>query len=498
MRVVNCTLIYPHQLFHQHPSITKDATVVLIEDTLFFGDPRYPASFHKQKLILHRASMQAYAQQLRDNGREVRYCDYEPDKTADQHVQELIEEGFTSFRLADPCDDSLTRRITRACKKADVELTFDPTPMFMTPPDVGQEIIGKSAPYRMASFYIQQRKRFNILVKDDQPVGGAWSFDADNRKKWPKKREAPTVPAIQHRAWVAEATEYVEQQFPDNPGAVDPFVYPVTRPQARKWLERFCAERLVDFGTYEDAMVAEEGVLHHSVLTPALNIGLLTPQEVVDAVLDWSKSHDVPLNDLEGFIRQVIGWREFMQIMYREIGVKQRTSNFWDHKTPMPAAFYSGTTGIVPVDRVIQRLLDGAYTHHIERLMILGNFMLLCEIAPDDVYRWFMEMYIDAYDWVMVPNVYGMSQFADGGLLCTKPYISGSNYVRKMSDYPVGDWCAVWDGLFWRFIHRHRDFFNKQPRLSMMARQLDRMGEEKLKQHLAVAEAYLAELPQLG
>ncbi len=498
MSLVNCTLVFPHQLFHRHPSISKDATVVLIEDTLFFGDPRYPAHFHKQKLILHRASMQAYAQHLRDAGHTLRYYDYDSKQTADRLVQQLVDDGFTAFRLADPCDDILLRRVTRACRKAEAGLTLDPTPMFLTPPDVGREAIGKSAPYRMASFYIQQRKRLNILVEDDQPVGGAWSFDADNRKKWPKGRNVPPAPVVQHRKWIDEATAYVEQRFPDNPGHSEPFVYPITHRQARKWLDTFCEERLVDFGTYEDAMVAEEGVLHHSVLTPALNIGLLTPQEVVDAVLDWSASHEVPLNDLEGFIRQVIGWREFMQIMYREIGVKQRNSNFWDHTNPMPAAFYTGTTGILPVDQVLERLLAGAYTHHIERLMILGNFMLLCEIAPDEVYRWFMEMYIDAYDWVMVPNVYGMSQFADGGLLCTKPYISGSNYVRKMSDYPADDWCAVWDGLFWRFIYKHRDFFTKQPRLSMMARQLDRMGDQKLKQHLAVAKAYLAELPRLG
>lgn len=166
------------------------------------------------------------------------------------------------------------------------------------------------------------------------------------------------------------------------------------------------------------------------------------------------------MNSLEGFVRQVLGWREFIRGIYHVVGSKQRTTNYWGFTRKIPQSFYDGTTGIVPLDNVIQKLVKTGYSHHIERLMVLSNFMLLCEFDPDEVYRWFMEMYIDAYDWVMVPNVYGMGQFADGGLMCTKPYISGSNYVLKMSDYKKdGKWTEIWDGLFWRFMHVHRDFF---------------------------------------
>ena len=190
-----------------------------------------------------------------------------------------------------------------------------------------------------------------------------------------------------------------------------------------------------------------------------LNIGLLTPQQVLDRTFEFSRTHTVPLASLEGFIRQVIGWREFMYCIYHAVGETQRRGNFWDCQRDLPASFYSADTGIPPVDRVIRRVMDLAYCHHIERLMVLGNFMLLCEVRPEQVYQWFMELFIDAYDWVMVPNVYGMSQYADGGLITTKPYISSSNYIRKMSDFSRGPWCAIWDGLFWRFVSRHKEVF---------------------------------------
>jgi deoxyribodipyrimidine photolyase-related protein len=247
---------------------------------------------------------------------------------------------------------------------------------------------------------------------------------------------------------------------------------------------------------YEDAIVAKENILHHSVLTPMLNTGLLTPQQVLDAVLKHAEAYGTPLNSVEGFVRQVIGWREFIRIVYEREGSKQRSTNYWKFKRKIPAGFWTGTTGIAPIDITIRKVLATGYCHHIERLMVLGNFMLLCEFDPDEVYKWFMELFIDAYDWVMVPNVYGMTQFADGGLMTTKPYISGSNYLMKMSDYEKGDWQQVWDGLFWRFMHVHRDFFLKNPRLGMLVGTFDKMSEEKRNNHLATAEKYLISLDQ--
>jgi deoxyribodipyrimidine photolyase-related protein len=225
-----------------------------------------------------------------------------------------------------------------------------------------------------------------------------------------------------------------------------------------------------------------------------LNIGLLNPQQIIEATLKYAAEHDIPLNSLEGFIRQIIGWREFIRIIYELEGSKQRTTNYWKFTRKIPASFWQGETGILPIDTTIKKTLKTAYNHHIERLMILGNFFLLCEFDPNEVYKWFMEMYIDAYDWVMVPNVYGMTQFADGGLMTTKPYISGSNYLMKMGNFDKGNWQEIWDALFWRFMWVHREFFKQNPRLGMLLNTWDKMAEEKKQTHLQIAENYLASL----
>ena len=217
--------------------------------------------------------------------------------------------------------------------------------------------------------------------------------------------------------FVPEAKITVELDFPNSIGVANTFNYPTNHVAAKKWLIDFIDSRLNQFGDFEDAMSAEQDVLFHSVLTPMLNIGLLSPKEAIDAAL--SRQSQVPINALEGFIRQVIGWREFMRLAYLKMGRQQQTSNFWGFSRAKPKSFYTGSTGIDPVDTVIQRILRTGYFHHIERLILLGSFMLLCEIHPDHVYRWFMENFIDAYDWIMVPNIYGMSQYAEGGKITT-------------------------------------------------------------------------------
>ena len=249
-----------------------------------------------------------------------------------------------------------------------------------------------------------------------------------------------------------------------------------------------------DFGAYEDAIVKNESILFHSVLTPALNVGLLTPQQIIDKTFELHKKLNFPLNSLEGFIRQIIGWREFMRAIYLRESVKQRTKNAMGFTRKIPKSFYDGTTGIEPIDQTIKKILETGYCHHIERLMVLGNFMQVCEFDPDEVYRWFMELFIDAYDWVMVPNIYGMSQYADGGMMTTKPYVSGSNYILKMSDYTKGPWCEVWDGLYWRYIDQHQELFAKNPRMSMIVNLVKKMEPQKLKTHRHKAEQFLSSL----
>jgi deoxyribodipyrimidine photolyase-related protein len=345
----------------------------------------------------------------------------------------------------------------------------------------------------MADFYRWQRERLGILVDGDgAPAGGRWSFDAENRRKLPRNMPTPALPASGASTHVADVQWLVGRYFPDHPGDAKGFAWPVTRRAAREWLERFIAERLAQFGPFEDAISTRSDTLFHSALAPCLNLGLLTPREVVDATLAAARRRDIPVSSVEGFIRQVIGWREFVRGVYRQFGTQQQAANFFNHHRQPASSWHDGTTGIPPLDAAIQRTLRLGWTHHIERLMIIGNLMTLCEIAPPTAHRWFMEMFVDSSDWVMGPNVYGMALYSDGGLFATKPYICGSNYIRKMSDHGSGPWCDVVDGLYWRFVGRHRDFFASNPRLALVPKALDRLPTARRQRILAAAEAFLA------
>ena len=488
------TLVYPHQLFADHPSIQLGRPVALIEDPLFFGtDPEWPQLVHRQKLLLHRASMQAYAESLRSQGFDVSLQEHHKARDTTAHLQLLLQQGYRSFHLADPVDHVLERRLHAVLEASGGTAVIAPTPMLLTPQSVIDDHFGTGKKPFMARFYEMQRRRLDLLLEPDGgPLGGQWSFDADNRKKLPKGILVPPEPAQAAPAALQAQRQQLNSESLPGIGSSDAFAYPVTHEAAEAWLDQFLEQRLIQFGAYEDAISSQHRVMWHGVLTPMLNCGLLTPQQILKRTLERAEAGDVPLNSLEGFVRQIVGWREFMAAMYRRHGVEMRQGNFWNFDNrPIPQAFYTATTGLPPIDDAIQHALDTGYCHHIERLMLVGNLMLLCGFHPTRVYTWFMELFVDAYDWVMVPNVYGMSQFADGGIFTTKPYLSGSNYVRKMSDYRKGDWCEIWDGLFWSFIKRHESFFRGQYRLAMMARNLDRMAPDTLLGHQRRAQQFL-------
>ena len=490
--MADASLIFPHQLFDPHPALSKGRVVLFIEDSLLFGDdPHVGLKFHQQKIVLHRASMKSYAAELERRGYLVRYIDFEIGKTIGDH---LGAKKFGTLHYCDTTDFLLEKRL----RGTGISLRRYDSPMFLSPPGWLKDQFPQGKKPFMARFYERQRKRMGILLNEDgSPTGGQWSFDESNRKPMPKKGwlEIPADPGSRATDYTREAVAYTERNFPDHFGRAADFNYPVSHASAEAWFEKFLEQRFRLFGDYEDAIAADERVLFHSVLTPMLNVGLLTPQKVTDRALEFAEEHGTPLNCVEGFVRQIIGWREFIRAVYELRGVESRNGIFWNFEDrPIPNACYDASTGIAPVDTAIRRALDHAYCHHIERLMLLGNFMLLCQFHPVRVYNWFMELFIDAYDWVMVPNVHGMSQFGDGGLFTTKPYISGSNYVRKMSDFKKGEWCDTWDGLFWMFVKNHEEFFRSQHRLGMMARQLDKMPMQKLDNHRNNAEDFLASL----
>lgn len=488
-------ILFPNQLFEMSPLFEVNAPFYIVEEFLFFK--QYP--FHKQKIAFHRATMKRYADFLRNEKKMEVYYIESTEAISDIRllIPELKRQGVEKINYIDPVDNWLQKRLMKGCLEGNILTTVFDSPLFLnSKQDLASFFRSDKKKYHQTTFYTEQRKKRNILMESDgKPVGGKWTFDTENRKKYPAKKLPPPIqyPAVD--LYYEEAKAYVALHFPKHLGSITDYsLYPTSFEATKDWLNQFFEQRFIEFGIYEDAIVAENSILNHSVLTPMLNVGLITPKEIIEACLLYTEQNNIPINSTEGFIRQIIGWREFIRGIYECRGSEERTTNFWNFKKKIPASFYDGTTGIIPIDVTIKKVLQTGYCNHIERLMVLGNFMMLCEFDPDEVYQWFMELFIDSYDWVMVTNIYGMSQFSDGGLMATKPYISGSNYLMKMSNYKKGEWQATWDGLFWRFMHTHRDFFLSNPRLGMLVNMFDKMPKEKQQEHLENGERYLLSL----
>lgn len=472
-------LIFPHQLFEDNSLLDIERDIFIVEHPRYFID----FNFHKQKLVLHRASMKAYQELLNKKKYNCEYIEYKNYKK----INNLLKK-YKNIYCFDPSDHQLEKELTTKFKK---QLIIQESPCFLTDRTTLKKMLGDKDHYVMNSFYIAQRKRLNILIKDGKPIGGKWSFDEDNRLKMPKGVSIPSCYKPLTNTYVQEAKNYINNHFKDNPGNIDTFAWPITHEQAHRALEDFLKHRFKLFGPYQDAIVSDESFLFHSLLSSSLNNGLITPDYVVKTALDYAKNHSTPLNCVEGFIRQIIGWREFVRGIYLMHGKTQKKQNFFNHKNKLPKSFWDGSTGIIPIDVTIKKVLKTAYAHHIERLMVLGNFMFITDTNPNDVYTWFMELFIDAYDWVMVPNVYGMSQYADGGLMTTKPYFSSSNYIKKMSNFKNGDWCIIWDALYWRFVLKNSKLVLKNARLSYLKLYLAKMKQNVLEKHVSVAEDFL-------
>lgn len=487
-------LVFPHQLFETSPILELDCDFYIIEEYLFFKQYK----FHKQKIAFHRASMKAYEAYLKAKGKTVNYIEANEEQSDIRIlVPELIANDINDLHLIDPTDNWLEKHIKSASDS--ITIQWYNNPLFInTKEELGSFFKPSKKKFFQTSFYKQQRQERDVLMVNGEPEGGKLTYDSDNRKKYPKGKTPPTISFPDKTDHHKEAEDYVNTNFSNNYGELNDFiVYPIDFDSANAWLDQFLERRFHEFGPYEDAIVKEEHFLNHSLLSPLINIGLLNPMDVIERSIAYANANDVPLNSLEGFIRQILGWREFIRGVYEVKGSEERTKNFWNFNRKIPKSFYDGTTGIQPVDDVIKKVNKTAYAHHIERLMILGNFMVLCEFDPDEVYRWFMELFIDAYDWVMVPNVYGMSLFADGGLMSTKPYISSSNYILKMSNYSSkGDWQSTWDALFWTFMDKHRDFFLSNPRLGMLIRTFDKMKQDTKEEHFKNAKKFFTQLDE--
>tara|TARA_Y100000589_G_scaffold86827_1_gene80833 strand:+ start:2606 stop:4078 length:1473 start_codon:yes stop_codon:yes gene_type:complete len=484
-------LIFPHQLFEDNPLFRFDGTFFLIEEYLYFNQ----YNFHVQKLVFHRSSMKYYEDFLKKKKKKVSYVNqHETYSDIRKFIPYLKTKGFNHINYILTEDNYLDKRILSLSQEHSISANLLDSPMFLNKRSDLDFFDKKKKKFFQTSFYINQRKKFNVLLNNDgKPVGEKWTFDTENRKKYPKGKTPPVINKLKSDDYYLEAIKYVKKYYKNNIGIFsDEPLYPYTHNDAKLWLIKFLSERMQEFGVYEDAIVDSESYLNHSIISPMLNNGLLTPSYVLEKTLNFQL--DIPLNSLEGFLRQIIGWREFIRGVYFVKGSYERTFNFFNFSKKIPRSFYDASTGIYPIDDCISKVRKTSYNHHIERLMVLGNFMLLCEFHPDEIYKWFMEHYIDAYDWVMVPNIYGMSQFSDGGLMSTKPYLSSSNYLKKMSNYPKGDWEKIWDGLYWRFINKNRKFFENNIRMKFMINLLDKMDPDKKRIHFKKADTFLKNL----
>ena len=485
------TLIFPNQLFENSDLLQASKRITLVEEYLFFKH----FNFHKQKILFHRMSMKYYENYLREHYN----TEYIDSTKIESDVRILIQNlgsEIKKINVYEPNDNWLNKRLKNACRKKAIELRLFKNPLFLLDKEeLNPFFRSDKKKFFQTSFYKNQRQEMGLLMQHGSPEGGEWTYDKYNREKYPKGKQTPKIKRPAESTYFEEALIYVEKNYPDNCGELpNKPNYPHDFESSKKWFKEFLKTRFEEFGTYEDALLKNETKLHHSLLSPLMNVGLLDPNYVVQTSVDYAKKHNIPINSTEGFIRQIIGWREFIRGVYITKGTEERTKNFWNFNRKMPASFYNGSTGIEPFDDSVKKITKTGYIHHIERLMIIGNLMLLCEIDPDEVYRWFMELSIDSYDWVMVPNVYGMSQFSDGGLMSTKPYISGSSYILKMSDYKKNDWCLIWDALFWNFINNHKEFFKKNPRMRMLVSSFEKMDSEKKKKLLETSASFIENL----
>jgi len=468
----------------------KDCKIFMAED---LGLCTYE-KHHKLKILHFLSSMRSYNDLLKSKGFETDYYDCKnnfSDKYEDKLRKSIKESKAKKVFSFEVEDKPFEKKLNKIVKEIGLERVIVTSPMFLNARDDFKKYLENKKKPLMANYYKMSRIKFDLLVKDEKPVGGKWSFDKDNRKKLPQTVKLPKRLVASETKHTKVLKKFINTTFENHPGNTENFWLPTTHKESTEWLDDFLIEKLNLFGDYEDAVSQRDNILFHSALSPLINSGLITPEKIVDRLKKLKTK--VNLNSLEGYIRQVIGWREFMRGIYQNYSTEMEKGNFFKHKRKFKKEWYSGETGIPPLDHSIKNALKYGWTHHIERLMVLSSLMNLCEIEPKQVYKWFMEMFIDSSEWVMAPNVYGMGLFSDGGIFATKPYICGSSYYLKMMDFKKGEWCETVDGLYWRFINKNRKFFSSNPRLNMMVSVYDKMKNERKKKILSKAEAFITQ-----
>ena len=482
---MNTVWILGDQLSPEHAALAqtnpRKSRVLMVESKTRGSAFRY----HKLKLVLVYSAMRHFARDLRHAGWQVDYQLIENTGTfADGLQRHIATHKPAKLVLAEPNSFPETETVLKLGRKLRIPVELVPTKQFLLSREEFRAWASGQKRLVMENHYHRMRDRFGFLMEPDgRPSGGAWNFAPEIRatdKTW-KRAGAPraeTPPRDEPDKITREVMQMVDAEFPDNPGDVREFWLPVDRAAALRWLRYFIDERLPNFGVFEDMMAEGEPHLFHSVLSSSLNLGLLMPRECVEAAIDAYKRGAAPINSVEGYVRQVIGWREFINGVYWLRGPEYKELNSLGATRPLPVWFYTGETEMNCLHHVLKQNLRLGWNHHIQRLMVIGNFCLISGINPQEALRWYHEMYVDGYDWVMAPNVLGMSLYADGGFMATKPYAATSTYINRMSNYcehcrfdpaqKTGSDACPYNYLYWHFIDRHADRFAPNPRMRSM------------------------------
>ncbi|WP_289082279.1 cryptochrome/photolyase family protein [uncultured Sulfitobacter sp.] len=476
-------------------------------DTVVMAEVADEAAYvrhHPKKIALIFAAMRKFAHALEQDGWTVAYTQLDDTDNAGSIVGELLrraaQTGASEVLATEPGEWRLIGKL----KYAPLKVHLLPDDRFLaTHAEFEAWAEGRKA-LRMEYFYREMRRKTGLLMEGDQPAGGKWNFDHDNRKAAPEDVTVDGPLRFDPDATTREVLELVQARFGDNFGALEPFWFATTRAEALQALDHFIANALPRFGDYQDAMLNENEFLYHAILSPYLNIGLLNVTEICEAAADAYASGHAPINAAEGFIRQIIGWREYVRGIYFLEGPDYTARNILGHDRDLPWFYWGGETRMNCVAKAVGQTRTQAYAHHIQRLMVTGNFALLAGIDPAQVHEWYLAVYADAFEWVEAPNTIGMSQFADGGVIASKPYVSSGAYINRMSDHckschysvsaKTGDTACPFNLLYWHFLDRHRDRFSNNPRMGNMYRTWDRMDADKRKTVLAEGDALLARL----
>ena len=476
-----------HSWFKENNSKTTYVLMEVKEETSY-------VLHHAQKIIATFAAMRFFAEQLQQKGFEVIYFkinDKENDQGFYQNINKIIKErNITELQYLEPDEYRLSTELKKLESIENIKVESVDTEHFLVPKLYAKDFFSEKKHWRMEEFYRNMRKKFSILMDEDKPIGGKWNFDSDNRKRWngtPNTTE-DFRPSHNHEKLFLEINNENIEHFGE--GQETNFRWPISREESIKLLDNFVAKDLFNFGGFQDALHDENWRLFHSFLSFSLNSKMLSPLEVIKKAEEAYYEKDLPLSSVEGFIRQILGWREYIRGVYWANMPGYDQHNFFKHNAKLPDWYWTGKTDMRCLSLSISQSLTNAYAHHIQRLMIIGNFSLLAGIDPKEVHKWYLGIYIDAYEWVEMPNTLGMSQFADGGLLATKPYVSSGSYINKMSNYcgdckynvkeRLGEKACPFNSLYWNFLDDKRTQLSGNFRMKMMYSVLNKFSNEEL------------------